>query len=89
MTTNDSWRARAACRDKHPDLFFPVSDANPNQAAIQQAKDVCDSCPVTGQCLQWALDNRIPHGIWGGLTKPERDRLRRSRRRPSRAGSSV
>jgi hypothetical protein len=36
------------------------------------ARQVCASCPVCEPCLEYALSNRITHGIWGGLSERER-----------------
>ena len=30
------------------------------------AKNMCFTCPVRSQCLQWALEHRQIWGIWGG-----------------------
>jgi hypothetical protein len=35
----------------------------------------CDHCPVKEQCLDWALEKRISHGVWGGTTPKQRRRL--------------
>jgi WhiB family redox-sensing transcriptional regulator len=40
------------------------------------AKAICSRCSVRQECLQYALDNRILHGIWGGTSARERERLR-------------
>ena len=36
-------------------------------------------CPVRGECLAEALDNRIEWGVWGGMTERERRALLRKR----------
>lgn len=43
------------------------------------AKRVCDSCPVAAECLDFALGFSVhdDHGVWGGLTRIERRKLRR------------
>lgn len=68
------WRNQAACsRENLPDIFFPRTDTGPaSEHATAEAKAICARCPVTTHCLQWALDNRITDGIWGGLTETER-----------------
>lgn len=73
------FRHFAACRDEHPELMFPVGNDGPALAQIRQAKTVCTSCPVTAQCLQWALEHGQDRGIWGGLTPDERRALKRER----------
>jgi WhiB family transcriptional regulator, redox-sensing transcriptional regulator len=70
-TTLD-WRHRAACRDEDPELFFPVSETGPGARQTAQAKVVCARCPVRAECLEYALENGLDHGIFGGLTERER-----------------
>ncbi|KOV41956.1 WhiB family transcriptional regulator [Streptomyces sp. H036] len=48
-------------------------------AAQNKAKAVCAGCPVRTECLAHALDHRIEHGIWGGMTERERRALLRRR----------
>jgi WhiB family redox-sensing transcriptional regulator len=31
-----------------------------------EAKNMCFTCPVRSECLQWALEHRQINGIWGG-----------------------
>jgi WhiB family redox-sensing transcriptional regulator len=35
------------------------------------AKNLCFSCPVRKECLQWALEHRQIWGIWGGKDEVE------------------
>ena len=73
---NGDWRDRAACRDYDPETWFPTkteSDAGWEAAA----KRVCrDKCWVQAECLTFALDMNAT-GIWAGMTKTERDRIKR------------
>ncbi|HWW54027.1 MAG TPA: WhiB family transcriptional regulator [Acidimicrobiales bacterium] len=41
---------------------------------------MCIECPVKGRCLEYALRNRIDHGVWGGTSERERRRILRRRR---------
>ena len=50
------WRVQAACRDVDPELFFPVSTSGASVPQIEEAKQVCRTCPVCGACLRWALE---------------------------------
>ncbi|MGX1516480.1 WhiB family redox-sensing transcriptional regulator [Streptomyces collinus] len=68
------WGEGAACRTADPDELFVEG------AAQNRAKVLCTGCPVRTECLAYALDHRIEHGIWGGMT--ERDRRALLRRRP-------
>jgi WhiB family redox-sensing transcriptional regulator len=76
------WRDRAACRAKDPELFFPIGEGGPALVQIAAAKAVCASCPVTAECLTFALV-ALPEGIAGGLTATERRELRAHRDRAS------
>lgn len=72
------WRDLAVCTDMDLGLFFPLTDkglhANPETTPelFAPAAQVCASCPVRRQCLAYALANRIPHGVYGGLRPDER-----------------
>jgi hypothetical protein len=48
-------------------VFFPESGESAGPARL-----VCARCPVRESCLEYALSNRITHGVWGGLTDRER-----------------
>ncbi|MEV7182071.1 WhiB family transcriptional regulator, partial [Kitasatospora sp. NPDC093679] len=58
-------------------LFFPDHDTDPDGAAFAElrAKHICATCPVRAACLDAAIARRERHGIFGGLTTAERDRL--------------
>lgn len=70
--TNLDWRDRAACATEDPDLFFPVGTGEASVLQTQQAKAVCQRCPVTSTCLDWALTTGQNAGVWGGLSEDER-----------------
>ena len=65
------WRELAACRSTDLGLFFPERGESAGPA-----RQVCAACPVRQPCLDYAITNRITHGIWGGLTERERRALR-------------
>jgi WhiB family redox-sensing transcriptional regulator len=65
----------AVCPQTDPEVFFPERGSSP-----RDAKRVCGSCPVTGECLEWALANDVRFGVWGGRSEADRRRLRRDRR---------
>ena len=66
------WRRDAACRDADPELFFPDGDISSARAQVKTAKFICQGCPVSATCLNWALASGQEAGIWGGLTEDER-----------------
>lgn len=66
------WRHRAACRDEDPELFFPIGTSGPALLQVEQAKAVCRRCPVTAECLSWALETGQDAGVWGGMSEDER-----------------
>src|SRR5258708_12783090 len=70
------WASRGAGRDSDPDLFFPIAPTGPGLQQIAQAKAVCARCPVRRECLQYALATHQVHGVWGGTSEEERQRLR-------------
>lgn len=75
-----TWRYRGACRGLDPEIFYPISDEEAGPA-----KDVCATCTVRQQCLEFALANREREGVWGGATEKERRRILRQRRKTAAA----
>ena len=60
------WRHEAACREEDPEVFFPVGNTGPALAQIEEAKKICERCPVKEPCLAWALESGQDAGVWGG-----------------------
>jgi WhiB family transcriptional regulator, redox-sensing transcriptional regulator len=76
LNVNTEWMADGACRDASPEVFFPRDGAG-----VIAAQHICAQCPVTEQCLDYAIALHIDHGIWGGNSERERRRIARERRR--------
>jgi len=72
-----AWRARAACRNSSPELFFPIGATGLALEQIDAAKAVCERCAVRAECLDFALATNQEAGIWGGTSEDERRALRR------------
>ena len=70
-----SWMAVGNCANKPPETFFP-SDG----VGVEVAKRVCVDCPVMESCLEYALRNRIEHGVWGGCSERQRRRILKARK---------
>ena len=71
------WRNEAACRDEDPELFFPIGDAGPALVQIEDAKQVCRTCAVAAECLEWAIETAQEAGVWGGTSEDERRVMRK------------
>jgi WhiB family redox-sensing transcriptional regulator len=75
LAAEGDWHSRAACKTADPDLFFPPpSRAKKRSRRGFRAKAICAACPVRTECLEYAVDNRIEFGVWGGLNEDERPR---------------
>lgn len=77
LTLDQEWQDRAACRKVPVETFFP-----PAEQEATGAKDVCLTCSVREECLEFAIQAGERFGIWGGMTPQERRSLvarRRSR----------
>lgn len=70
--SDQDWRGLGSCAGTDPDLWFAVGAME-----HKRAKRICASCPVREQCLSYAMDAPVDHGVWGGLTERERRRYRR------------
>ena len=69
MSSAFDWRAKAACRDKDPELFFPVGNTGAAYQQIEEAKAVCRTCKVIDACLKCALDTPFPGYADAGLIR--------------------
>jgi WhiB family redox-sensing transcriptional regulator len=72
---DNEWMATGNCRFEPPGKFFP-SDG----VGVEVAKRICEDCPVKEPCLEYALANRIDHGVWGGTSERQRRRILKARR---------
>ncbi len=74
----ESWQQHSACRGPNAVVFFPPNHFERKEEKAtreHEAKAICGLCPVWRQCLQYALEIREQHGIWGGKTELERRRM--------------
>lgn len=64
------WQRDAECgKTEHRDKIEYFFSKEPTEK--YEAKNLCFSCPVRQQCLQWALEHRQINGIWGGRDEME------------------
>jgi WhiB family redox-sensing transcriptional regulator len=72
-----SWQEFAECVNYAGRVdFFPARGES-----VRDAKEVCATCRVRVECLDFALRMKVAHGVWGGLSERERRTLRRDRNR--------
>lgn len=78
-----TWRDRASCVDVDPEIFFLGYGSGRALGRISvtakaRAMELCARCPVTAECLAFALTMPASgdFGIWGGTTANQRVRLR-------------
>jgi WhiB family redox-sensing transcriptional regulator len=80
-----AWRAYSSCLGEDVATFFATGDRGYTKeirSKRMEAVAICKGCPVSFQCLRYAVKNDIRWGIWGGkdmqsLDKIERIKLRK------------
>lgn len=61
------WQLEASCSEDEQDLFFSQA-----KGKMDKAISICGKCSVKGECLKFAIDEKVEFGIFGGLTPQER-----------------
>ncbi len=59
-------------------VFFPPASFERKSDRLERerrAKAICAECTARPECLDYALQIREPHGVWGGLNESERSQL--------------
>jgi WhiB family redox-sensing transcriptional regulator len=74
------WTAYASCKDPNfdPNWWWPEKSDDP-LAPVAMA--ICRSCKVRDLCLDYAIQHKEQHGIWGGLMPSSRNAIAGQRRR--------
>ncbi len=67
VTDAEDWADLAKCRGMDPEVFF-----GRNLTEARTAIRTCDRCEVRQQCLDYAIEQQIDIGVWGGLTERQR-----------------
>lgn len=72
----EDWRRQAACAGLPAELWFPevTDDGEDNHGT--EGKRICADCPSQIACLDFAIRSNQQHGIWGGVGKDRRLRVR-------------
>jgi hypothetical protein len=76
-SVDENWRTFAVCLSMPVELFFPPDAIDGRclpKSYYDEAKSLCVQCPVRTTCLERGMDEEF--GVWGGLTRAERKRLK-------------
>ena len=81
------WQDDAACKDQPLDLFFPVEGERAAERfqREQEAAKFCAACPVSTECLDYAIARPEKYGRWN-MPEDERAHERRRRMRAASEG---
>jgi len=71
------------CAEVGAELFFQ-DDRDDKRAGMSEidynaSKRICNSCVHKSDCAAWGIEHEI-HGVWGGLSPQDREKIRRSKR---------
>jgi WhiB family transcriptional regulator, redox-sensing transcriptional regulator len=86
LWASGSWRDVGLCRNKDPNLFFPLGKGRAAFEQAEVAKAFCLVCPSREPCLAFALATGQASGVWGG-TSPEERRVLLGRGRRTEVAS--
>jgi Transcription factor WhiB len=82
----EALRSGTCARHPRPRLWEGLTPAD-----REEAVSLCRACPAVAPCAAWALSLRPVQDegsdVLGGLTQPERARIRRERQRALRAAA--
>ena len=70
-----SWKKQARCKGEPLSTFFivgPLENEKQAHADWSRINELCGKCPVQQECLDYAVNNYICQGIWGGKTFAQR-----------------
>lgn len=68
------------CTETNPSYFFAderdeEEEFGRSERAI--ALSICKRCPIINACFQYAVENNISEGVWGGAVPQQREEYRR------------
>jgi len=76
LLARPAWHRLAACRGSDPDIFYSERGER-----VAEAKRICAICQVADVCLESGICEH--HGVWGGTSPRQRERMRAARKRAS------
>ncbi|MDQ0792043.1 WhiB family transcriptional regulator [Streptomyces sp. B1I3] len=71
---SNTWEESALCAQTDPDAWHPLPGGT-----SRPAKQICGSCEVRAECLEYAISSGQRFGIWGGASEKELRQLARAR----------
>lgn len=75
-----AWMVSAECSGEDPNLFFPPDNGKKIlKEQKEKALSFCNACEVKEECRDYAIENRIREGMWGGLDPQQLKRILRGR----------
>ena len=72
-TTSVQWMLDAACLGRTDLDWFDL------ECGLEAAANVCYTCPVINQCLNYAIEHELDIGVWGGVWGATLVKLQRGR----------
>lgn len=70
------------CRNEPIETFISEGDDHEEPPyPSPRARELCSRCDVRVDCLQFALDQDITYGVWGGLSSYQRSQMNRKQTR--------
>ena len=69
---------QAQCREVDPEFFFPISKADLEERLVD-LQSICGRCIHQSDCAEFALEENIKDGFWGGFTEEQRKKMLRVR----------
>jgi WhiB family redox-sensing transcriptional regulator len=66
------WKEKARCAGADTAIFIPPVGVYVTEEYKARALEYCLACPVRRECVNYAFENKIQHGIYGGMTNKER-----------------
>lgn len=66
---------KANCEGEDTNIFFSDDNGHHDPENLKKARSLCKGCEIRFDCLQYAIDEKIVDGVWGGLLWSERRKL--------------
>lgn len=64
-----------ACLGYPTDWWFPEKSMTSQQYRdMAQAKEICNTCAVRQECLDYAIEAGEYYGVWGGMSATAREK---------------